>query len=186
MKRTLSSLALCLAGLAAAPFASATVLTFDDITPDDFVSANYGGLDWSAADWFAFGGEQAPFTPHSGSVRVASDPDAADLDTAVGMGTGKTFQGAWFAGYTDSSVTFKLYEHGQLVATSSTLVISATPTWLGSGYAGLVDEVVVASAAQGGFVMDDFTFAQAVPEPATTALMAAGLLAVAVAARRRA
>ena len=186
MNRTLSSLALCLAGLAATPFASATVLTFDDITADDFVSAHYGGLDWSAGDWFAFSGEQAPFTPSSGSVRIFSGAGDADAATAIGLGVDKTFQGAWFAGYEDVSVTFKLYDHGVLVATSSTLATSATPTWLGSGYAGLVDEVVVSSADQGAFVMDDFTFAQAVPEPAATVLMAAGLLAVAVAARRRA
>jgi hypothetical protein len=186
MKRLLSSLALAAASLAFAPLASATVLTFDDITSDDFVSANYGGLDWSAGDWFAFGGEQAPFTPHSGDVRITSgfgDPDAA---TAIGLGAGKTFQGAWFAGYEDVSVTFELYEHGALVATSSTLATSATPTWLASGYNGLVDEVIVSSADQGGFVLDDFTFSAAVPEPASTALMACGLLALVAVARRRA
>ena len=186
MKRLLSSLALAAASLAVAPLASATVLTFDDITSDDFVSANYGGLDWSAGDWFAFAGEQAPFTPHSGSVRITSgfgDPDAA---TAIGLGAGKAFQGAWFAGYEDVSVTFELYEHGALVATSSTLATSATPTWLASGYGGLVDEVIVSSADQGGFVMDDLTFSAAVPEPASTALMACGLLALVVVARRRA
>ena len=186
MKRLLSSFLLAAAGLAVAPLASATVLTFDDLSGDDFVPASYGGLDWSAGDWFAFGGEQAPFTPHSGDVRITSgfgDPDAA---TAIGLGDGKTFQGAWFAGYEDVSVSFQLYEHGTLVATSATLATSATPTWLASGYAGLVDEVIVSSADQGGFVLDDFTFSAAVPEPASTALLACGLVALAAVARRRA
>lgn len=187
MNRLISSLALLMAGLAATPFASATVLTFDDITADDFVDANYGGLDWSHGDWFAFSAEQPPFAAHSGDVRVASGFGDDDSATAVFLGDGKTFQGAWFAGYEDVSVTFKLYDHGQLVATSATLATSAAPAWLASGYAGLVDEVVVSSAAQGGFVMDDFTFAASVPEPTSTALMAAGLLTLAaVAIRRRA
>ena len=185
MNRLIPQLALAFACAAAAPFASATVLTFDDVATDGLVAANYGGLDWSAGDWFAFGGEQAPFTPHSGSVRIASGFGDADAATAIGLGDGKTFQGAWFAGYDDVSVTFELYEHGTLVATSATLGTSAKPTWLASGYAGLVDEVIVSSADQGAWVLDDLTFSAAVPEPGAMALMTAGLLALAVTARRR-
>jgi hypothetical protein len=67
------------------------------------------------------------------------------------------------------------------------LTTSATPTWLASGYAGEVDEVIVSSDSQDGFVMDDLTFsAAAVPEPGATALIAGGLLLLAAAARRRA
>lgn len=187
MNRLLPSLALALAGLVATPLCSATVLGFDDLGGDGAVAAHYGGLDWSAGDWFAFGGEQAPFTAHSGDFRATTGFGDADDASAIGLGAGKTFQGAWFSGYEDVSVTFALYEHGTLVATSATLATSATPTWLASGYDGLVDRVVVSSAAQGGYVMDDFTFAAApVPEPAPTALLLAGLLGLAVAARRRA
>ena len=186
MNRLISHLALAFACAAAAPFASATVLTFDDIATDALVAPNYGGLDWSAGDWFAFGGEQAPFTAHSGSGRITSGFGDADVATAIGLGGGKTFQGAWFAGYDDVNVTFELYEHGTLVATSATLGTSARPTWLASGYAGLVDEVIVASADQGAWVMDDLAFSKAVPEPGSMALMTGGLLVlVAAAARRR-
>ena len=90
------------------------------------------------------------------------------------------------AGYDDVSVTFELYDHGKNVATSSTLTTSATPAWLASGYAGEVDEVIVSSDSQDDFVMDDFTFAAAVPEPGSPALIAGGLLVLAAVARRRA
>ncbi len=81
MNRLLSSFVLAVASLAVAPFASATVLGFDDLPGDGFVPANYGGLGWSAGDWFAYGEEQAPFTPHSGSMRVASGFGDADAKT---------------------------------------------------------------------------------------------------------
>ena len=194
MKRLLSSLALAvaaLAALAAAPSAFATVLDFDDLA-EGAVPAGYGGLDWSTGDWSAFADEGVPFTPHSGSMAIStafSDTGAgaeADAATAIGLGAGMTFQGAWFAGFEDVHVTFELFDHGKNVATSSTLATSATPAWLASGYAGPVDEVIVSSDAQDGFVMDDFTFAAAVPEPGSTALMAGGLLLFAAVARRRA
>ena len=59
-----------------APFASATVLTFDDIVgPDGYASVpvNYGGLDWSSSGLSVFTAEQAPFTAHSGQGRVTTD-----------------------------------------------------------------------------------------------------------------
>ena len=179
MKRLLSFAVLAAASLALSSNASATVLTFDDIPADDFVGASYGGLDWSAGDWFAFGAPQDPYAAHSGSMRVTSGFDDPDSATAIGLGEGRTFQGAWFAGLEGATVTFELYEHGTLVATSATLDPSGTPAWLSSGYAGRVDQVVVSSPYQGSFVMDDFTFSAAVPEPASAALMLAGLLAVA-------
>jgi opacity protein-like surface antigen len=186
MKSLLSHFALAAASLALASSASATVLNFDDLATDGFVPASYGGLDWSAGDWFAFGEVQDPYNAHSGDVRITSgfgDPDAA---TAIGLGQDETFQGAWFAGLDGATINFQLYENGALVATSATLDPSSAPTWLSSGYAGLVDKVVISSPFQGSWVMDDFTFAAAVPEPASTTLMLAGLVAFGIVARRRA
>ena len=187
MHRRISGLVVgtAVATLAAfAPMASATVLNFDDIGSSGFVPASYGGLDWSASSWLAFDGEQAPYTPHSGSWRVATEFGSVDAASAIRFATPSVFNGAWFSGYDDSSVGFLLYLGGALVATSNTLSTSITPTFLASGYTGLADAVVVTSGQQAFYAMDDFTFNE-VPEPGTWTLTFAGLGIVAAVARRR-
>ncbi|WP_431100658.1 PEP-CTERM sorting domain-containing protein [Roseateles noduli] len=168
----------------AAPFASATVVTFDDLTDDGLVPANYAGLDWSASSWFQYGGEQAPYTPHSGDRRATLGFDGGTATSAIGFLTPSTFQGAWFAGFDGVNVAIDLYFGGSLVASTSLLNLSDSPTFLGSGYAGLVDRLVFRSNDPAFFVMDDLTFA-AVPEPASGALALGGLAVAALVIRRR-
>lgn len=179
-----------IAGCAAfSPLAGATVLGFDDIGSDGFVPANYGGLDWSASSWIAFGEAQAPYTPHSGDWRIATDFGSDDAASTIRFLAPSVFQGAWFSGYGDASVSFALYAGGALVATSATLAPTDAPAFLASGYAGAVDAVVVKSPLQAFYAMDDFSFTTAttapVPEPQTWALLAGGLGVVVMLARRR-
>lgn len=170
-----AAIALC------APFASATVLTFDDIVgPNGYASvpANYGGLDWSSSGLSVFTGEQAPFTAHSGQGRVTTDwTDGGASVSTIRFRVPTVFDGAWFSGYSDSSVRFDLYANGLLVASSTALALSESPAFLSAGWRGAVDAVVVSSAFQASYVMDDLSFASAspVPEPGALTLMLAGL-----------
>jgi hypothetical protein len=170
------------AGIAlCAPFASATVLTFDDIvSPDGYaaVPSNYGGVDWSSAGLSVFTGEQAPFAPHSGTGRVTTDwIDGGPIASTIRFLAPAVFDGAWFSGYGDSSVRFDLYFGGQLVASSAVLQLTDTPAFLDTGWRGAIDSVVVSSGYQASYVMDDWTFDSAaqVPEPGALALVLAGL-----------
>lgn len=180
-----AAIALC------APFVSATVLTFDDIVgPDGYaaVPVNYGGLDWSGSGLSVFTGEQAPFTPHSGQGRVTTDwIDGGPISSTIRFLVPTVFDGAWFSGYGDSSVRFDMYFGGQLVASSASLQLSDTPAFLDAGWNGAIDTVVVSSAFQASYVMDDLSFESGaqVPEPGSLALVLAGLgLAGAVRTRR--
>ncbi len=164
--------------------AARTVLNFDDVA-DGVLPFSYGGLDWSAAGWTAFATPAAPYTAHSGAGRVATGFMAEDAQSVIRFAQAANFDGAYFAGLGGALLSFELYLGGQKVHASATLDPSATPSFLASGYAGLVDTVRVKSGNHGEFVMDDFTFTQAVPEPQSYALLLAGLVLVGAASRRR-
>lgn len=190
MHSTFRNIAMSAAFALCAPFASAGVLNFDDIVgPDGFaaVPGNYGGLDWSNSGLSVFTSEQAPFTPHSGQGRVSTDwIDGGPIASTIRFLAPTVFTGAWFSGYSDSSVRFDLYAGGQLVASSDWLQLSDTPAFLDAGWDSAIDAVVVSTGFQASYVMDDFTFEDTaqVPEPGSLGLVLAGI-GLAGASRRR-
>jgi len=186
------------AGLCAS--AQATVLTFDDVTSSSWASVpqNYGGLIWDLAaqcceGWHIWQPTDS-YPAHSGHYVAYAHSNRVGVsfaDTSI-------FDGAYFSGYPYSSVSYDLYFHNALVSSSHSVRLNGGPTWLGSGYTGLVDRVQFVVQGSGQYwVMDDFTYhapspstpppqLPAIPEPETHALMLAGLILLAgVSVRRR-
>lgn len=179
MRHIIRNLAVSAAIALCAPVAQAAVLNFDDIVgPGEFaaVPGNYGGLDWSDAGLNVFTGDW-PHTPHSGHGQVTTDwIDGGPIASTIRFLAPTVFNGAWFSGYEDASVSFDLYLGGQLVASSGLLQLSATSSFLDAGWDSAIDTVIVHTGAQGSYAMDDFTFVDPaqVPEPGSLALMLAG------------
>jgi hypothetical protein len=164
--------------MAIAPMVSATVLTFDDLTGQAAMPANYMGFDFSA--WTHYDFDQPPYTPASPPTRLYTFDANAPVSSAADF----TFDGAFFSGEQDATVTFELYDNGVLVHTSSTLAPTVVPAFLSSGYGGLIDEVVVVSPRPDFYVMDNFTFNGSVPEPATLALLGIAVVGLGFSRRR--
>jgi hypothetical protein len=167
----------------------ATVVTFDDLIGDDLVvPEGYGGITWGG-QWTHFDDFQPGYTPASNFQRVY--PTGGAASASFSFAAPVVFNGAFFSGYPESqftqlpiAVTFSLYLAGNLVHTSSSLTPSSTPTFLASGYVGLVDEVIVGSR-ENFWVMDDGSYGgTAVPAPAALGLFCLGLLGLALAPRR--
>lgn len=189
MNKTFMLRATCAAALLAASAwaaAETRVVGFDDLTTPGALPALYGGIDWSASSWIAYDTEQAPYTAHSGFWRATTDWGSSDAASTIRFIDASVFDGAWFSGFADATVTVQMFLGDALVATSATLVPGETPSFLASGYAGLVDRLVFVSPQQSFYAMDDLSYQTSpVPEPQGWLLMACGLAALAARARRR-
>jgi hypothetical protein len=157
--------------LCAGSVLGSTIVSFDDIGPGP-IPPGYGGV----ANWGSWTNWAA-----SGSYQPKSPPNAIyELTTGSGtitVGKDIIFEGAYFSGPTSKGTTvkFELYKGSSLVHTSPGLNIVETPTWLGTGYGGFIDKIVVSANFQQYYVMDDFTY---VPEPASLALLSLAALAI--------
>jgi opacity protein-like surface antigen len=179
------SLLLAVMMMAFASFAMATDCNFDSFTGSGVVPDGYCGVNSWNGVWNYYDSSQPPYTAFSPFERVYTPATGAG-EYLINIGTPVVFNGAYFAGYSSAVLNFDLYLGGNLVWTSSSLAPSATPTWLASGYSGLVDTVGVNSARNDFYVMDDFTYnGTTTPEPGTLGLLATGAFGALGVIRRR-
>jgi hypothetical protein len=161
--------------------AGPTVVTFDSIqdrlsSASQIIPDGYGGIIW--------GGKWAtvPFDNHLGFFPFDSNgPGIAPTSgypSSFQFVTPQVYDGAYFDQDTRSApgnvVTVQLFDNSVLVATSSvTFGLVQPPTFIGSGYSGLVDTVVVTYTVQQGpfraLEMDLITYGP-VPEPSSLVL----------------
>lgn len=164
--------------------AGATVVTFDDLSGHDgVVPDGYGGITWNG-QWSYTDYAQDPYIPASPPMHVFDALTAGQFDFSAPV----TFDGAYFVGYPDATVQFKLYLDGALVSTSGVFAPSDVPTFLASGYGGAVDEVRVVSPRAGFFDMDNVTYHSdpaAIPEPATWTMLLLGFFGLGAGLRAR-
>ena len=165
-----------LTALALAAPASAIVIDFDDLVGQAPMQDGYGGVsDWTSGAWWHYDWDQPPYFPHSPPTRLYS----LDPSNEFTFEHDVRLDGAWFSGFGAKDgfgpISWSLYYQGNLVHVSGELDCSEVPTFMPTGYNGLVDRVSI-NGTTDFFVMDDLTYE--IPAPGAAAVLGLGGLIV--------
>ena len=173
--------------------AAANVLDFDSITTSGGtapVTAGYGGFTWDSNSyvvdntWYN--------STYSDTTAFPSAPNAlyngSGVQTITITGSAFSFQGADVAtwagsnalqAYSSTTITIDGYLSSVLVGTASmTLNTDGTFSLLNANFAN-VDTLTISSSGGGEWwLLDNFTYGAATPEPSSVLLMGTGLIAL--------
>ena len=177
---------IALAALLAASFgAHAAVITFDD-TPVGGIANGYAGLNWNNFYTLeATGGYQSTgygTGTISGEVAYNGYGSAATISAPSSTGFALTsgyFTAAWF----DETAVFNATFEDGSTATKSFAITTGGPVFEKFGWQNLASVTIVGDG--GSQIVLENLNTTAVPEPAETSLLLAGLGAIALVARRR-
>lgn len=145
-----------------------------------YFNSNFGDLLLARSDGgrFSLDGFSAAFVPVDAQlsqtivlVALATDGDGNQFATAFGLGNGN-----------NGSFPFLTFNDSRDFGRFTDLV---SVNFFGCAFTGNFDCSATTIQNNGQFALDDIKLTAAIPEPTTTALLALGLLGVAVASRRR-
>jgi len=179
----------------------AEVLTFEDLYLSDDneyyakIPNAYGGLNWSE-NFYQLDGSDPVWTNLGYDKGRVSDNHVAfncwEKDVTVTAPNGRfDFNGAYLTAAWNDGLNIQAtgYFNSVLLHDQTVVVDTTGPTWFSFNYLG-IDELKFSSS--GGtpnpnntwlgdgthFVMDNFTFTEPIPEPATMILLGSGLIGV--------
>lgn len=174
---------LVLASAIAVANAGTVVVNFDDLIADTAVPGGYGG----ATSWSGGVMDAAGYAV-SGPNFLHGSPNIDVTFAAPIIFNGVNYNSWGGAGaYGGGGHSFELFSGGSLVFQGPMDPLTADLGWINSSYGGAVDLVRIYGSGDGA-VIDNFTYTTtdtSVPEPASLALMMAGLCLVGLVRRRK-
>jgi hypothetical protein len=181
MRKISLVIALALTSLCAS--ADAGVVLFDDLVSGQFVGS-YGGFNWDANIFVC---DNSRYQSDYGNTYSTTSPENfvsngfGVISTKTTSGADFDFNGAYFSTWafsnrfdpqqSSTSVTLQGWDDGGIVGSVTAALSSTQFNWVAANFASIDELRMINDGAAGRWwIMDNFTFNQTVPEPASVAV----------------